>query len=291
MPAYQKLNTTKKQSGFKATGLSWLVPFAGLVTCLWGASVSAHDPIFGIGPHVLFKGGIEVAPAAHFEKAGDQDATETGVEISYGITGDWAAGIEFPYKRVNLNSLSASGRGDIKLFTKYRFWRNDMLGAQESAAVFLKVDLDTAKGGTNPAIGTGTTDTILGLTYGYEGRKWYRWASLRYRFNGTNDAGLQRGQKLLFDLVGGVRLKPTGYLEPDTVWLLELNGEYGERADLNGTSIVNTGGTELFVSPGIFWTKRNFAIKAGMQIPIASNLNGAQNNSDIRAKITFEWHL
>ena len=240
---------------------------------------------------MLFKGGIEVAPNAHIEKAGDERATETGLEVVYGITGDWATGVELPYMNADDGLASASGRGDINVFTKYRFWRNDTLGAQESAAVLLKVKLDTADGNADPALGTGTTDTILGLTYGYEGRRWYRWASIRYRLNGTNDTGLQRGEKVLFDLVGGIRFKPTGYLEADTVWLLELNGEYGDRADFDGMNVANTGGMEWFVSPGIFWTKRNFAIKAGVQIPIVSNLNGAQNKSDVRANLTLEWHL
>ena len=268
-----------------------LTQFIGLIACLLCGPVWAHDPIFGIGPHVLFKGGVEIAPDMHVEEAGDESATETGLEITYGLTGDWAVGIELPYVNKEAGPVSASGRGDIKVFTKYRFWRNDTLGAQESAAVLLKVKLDTANGNANPALGTGTTDTILGLTYGYEGRKWYRWASVRYRLNGTNDAGLQRGEKVLFDLVGGIRFRPTGYLEADTVWLLELNGEYGDRADLNGINVANTGGTEWFVSPGIFWTKRNFAIKAGVQIPIVSNLNGAQNESDVRVNLTLEWHL
>ncbi|MFQ6006301.1 MAG: hypothetical protein ACE5OQ_12440 [Woeseia sp.] len=263
----------------------------GSVAYLLSAAIWAHDPIFGIGPHVLFKGGVEIAPEMHIEKGGDNRATETGLQITYGLTGDWAAGIELPYVDKKAGAAAASGRGDIKAFTKYRFWRNDSPGAQESAAVLLGLELDTAGDDANPALGTGSTDTILGLTYGYEGRKWYRWASLRYRRNGTNDAGLQRGNTVLFDLVGGIRFEPTGYLEPDTVWLLELNGEYGDRADVNGASVANTGGTEWFVSPGIFWTKRNFAIKAGVQILIASDLNGSQDESDVRASLTLEWHL
>jgi len=286
---------TRNEAPQKADRLShannWLPRGIGLVACLLSGVAWAHDPIFGIGPHVLYKGGIEISPAVRIEKAGDKSATETGLEVTYGITGDWAAGVELPYMNADSGSAGASGRGDIKLFTKYRFWRNDSLGVQESAAVLLKVKLDTADDTTNPALGTGTTDTILGLAYGYEGRKFYRWASIRYRFNGTNDAGLQRGGKVLFDLVGGIRFKPTGYLEADTVWLLELNGEYGDRADFDGMNVANTGGMEWFVSPGIFWTKRNFAIKAGVQIPIVSNLNGAQNKSDVRANLTFEWHL
>jgi hypothetical protein len=258
---------------------------------LANATAWAHDPIFGIGPHVLFKGGVEISPDMHRVEVGDRSATETGLNLTYGITGDWAAGIELPYVDKQVGPVNDSGRGDIKAFTKYRFWRNDSLGVQESAAVLLKVKLDTADSGANPALGTGTTDAILGLTYGYEGRRWYRWAAVRYRQNGTNDAGLRRGGKVLFDLVGGIRTRLTGYLEADTVWLLELNGEYGDRDEMNGTSVANTGGTELFLSPGIFWTKRNFAIKAGVQVPVVSKLNETQIESGIRASLTLEWHL
>ncbi len=251
----------------------------------------AHDPVFGIGPHVLYKGGVEVAPEVDAGKKGSERETEVGLELTYGLTGDWAAGIDLPYRFSNDGSEDASGLGDVSLFTKYRFWRHDTLGVQESAAISAKVKFASGDEDKTPAIGSGSTDGILGLSYGYESRKWYRWASIRYRRNGENDAGLRRGDKVLVDLVGGVRPKPTGYLEPDTVWLLELNGEYGGRAEFRGSKLPNTGGTELFVSPGIFWTKRNFAVKAGIQIPVASNLHGRQDNSDYRSRLILEWHL
>lgn len=261
--------------------------FLALFATVSSMPVWSHDPIFGLGPHVLFKGGFEVAPEIHLDKTGDEKETELGVELVYGITGDWAAGIELPYKNSSDTTGSISGQGDISLFSKYRFWRKDSPGLQESMTLALKLKTDT--GDNN--IGTGTTDSIIGLSYGYEGRKWYRWAALRYRINDKNTAGLQRGDKILFDLVGGIRPELTSYREPDTVWILELNGEFGQRAELNGVNVANTGGSEWFVSPGIFWTKRNFAVKAGIQIPIASNLNGTQEKTDYRTKVVLEWHL
>jgi hypothetical protein len=109
--------------------------------------------------------------------------------------------------------------------------------------------------------------------------------------SGENDIGLRRGARLLLDLVGGIRPRPTRYLQADTVGMLELNGEYGRRAELNGVELAHTGGTEWFLSPGLMWTKRNFAIKAGVQLPIASDLNGSQEESDFRAKSVLEWHF
>ncbi|GMR06650.1 MAG: hypothetical protein BMS9Abin25_1265 [Gammaproteobacteria bacterium] len=264
---------------------------AVFISVLMSSIAHAHDPIFSIGPHVLFKNGVEIAAGMATEKDGENNKQDLVLQLTYGLTGDWAAGIDLPYAFKEEGDESSNGNGDIAVFTKYRFWRKDSLGLQESAAVLLKVISDTASENKTPSLDKGTTDTILGLTYGYEGRKWYRWASARYRFNGKNDMGIDRGDKLLLDLVGGIRPKLTSYLEPDTVWLLELNTEFGQRAELGGNDIANTGGTEAFISPGIFWTKRYFAIKAGVQIPVYSDLNGTQADSDYRARISFEWHI
>jgi hypothetical protein len=278
----------RKLLSFKTNPPFWI----GLTLLLGLASATlAHDPIFSPGPHVLYKGGVEIHTGFEAEKAGDERELEAAVELTYGLTGDWVAGAELPYVDKRSDVGSVNGLGDLQLFTKYRFWRQDTLGAQDSAAAFVKLKLDTADGGGDPSRGTGSTDATFGLTYGHESLKWYRWASVRYRLNGKNDAGLERGNKVFLDLVGGIRLSPPRYREPDTVWLLELNGEYTEHAQRNGVDIADSGGTELFLSPGIFWTERNFAIKSGVQIPIFSDLNGNQDNSDYRARLIFEWHL
>lgn len=251
----------------------------------------AHDPVFGLGPHVLFKGGMEVAVDILKKQSSDNqdttDVSELGLELTYGLTGDWAAGIDIPFIEQSDTTTHKDGQGDLTLFTKYRFWRDDGPGLQQSMALALKLKTDTA----DSNIGTGTTDGVVGLSYGYEARKWYRWAALRYRFNGENEFGLRRSNKTLLDLVVGIRPYQTGYKKPDTVWLLELNGELSERAELSGVPLSNTGGTEWFVSPGIFWTLRNFAIKAGAQLPISDNLKGNQKMSDYRLKLVLEWHI
>jgi len=73
------------------------IAIAALFGGLFAASAQAHDPIFGIGPHVLYKGGIEISPELHIDKRGGQQATDLGLELTYGITGDWAAGVDLPY--------------------------------------------------------------------------------------------------------------------------------------------------------------------------------------------------
>ncbi|WP_297526694.1 transporter [Thiohalobacter sp.] len=262
-----------------------------LALSLSGGSATAHNPVFGLGPHVLYKGGLDIALDTATGRAGSQRDTRTGFEFTYGLTGNWTLGAELPYRFRSDQSNRSEGAGDLSLFTKYRFWRHDSLGQQSSAAVSLKAIFDTADSDRRPPLGKGATDTLLGLSYGYESRRWYRWASIRYRHNGSGPGGIDRGDRLLVDLVGGIRPNPSGYLEPDTVWLLELNGEHTWADSRAGQRIANTGGQQWFLSPGIFWTLRNFAVKAGVQIPVHSNLDGDQPEADYRARLTLEWHM
>ena len=41
-------------------GYAWMYWGVGLAAWLTAGAALAHDPIFGIGPHVLFKGGVEI---------------------------------------------------------------------------------------------------------------------------------------------------------------------------------------------------------------------------------------
>ncbi len=273
-------------------------PFSCAASCmavslalLTSHSAFAHDPIFGVGPHVLFKGGTEAALEINLNKAGDRKRSETGVDLIYGVTGDLSAGIELPYGYNEQGKLISSGMADISLFSKYRFWRKDSKGLQESGAVMLKANLNNGDDSANPKLGNGANDYIGGVTYGYESLTWYRWASVRYRYNGETDVGIRVGNKTLVDFVAGWRPVLPEYKNPDTVWLLELNTELGEKTTINGKPVINSGGIESFIAPGIFWTYRNFAIKSGIQLPIYSNLNGTQKKSDFRIKTTFEFHL
>ncbi len=271
------------------SGLSNIKRAAPALLCLYSISqpVLAHDPVFGLGPHVLFKEGVEITPEVFVNEAGDKKQAELGFELTYGLTGDWAAGVGMPYEKHSDVNGSNSGLGDLSLFTKYRFWRDDRPGVQQSMSIAAKLITNSG----DKDVSTGTTDGILGLSYGYESRKWYQWTALRYRYNDKNAEGLQRGSKVLFDLVGGIRLKQTKYTQPDTVWILELNGESTQNARMNNAELGNSGGTEWFISPGIFWTLRNFAVKAGVQIPVIDQLNGNQQATDYRAKLVLEWHL
>ncbi len=64
----------------------------------------AHDPIFGVGPHVLFKNGLETSVALKAEKSGTEKAQDPALEVTCGLTGDRALGL--PRKQESKSWLS-----------------------------------------------------------------------------------------------------------------------------------------------------------------------------------------
>ncbi|MFD2231813.1 hypothetical protein [Alkalimarinus sediminis] len=114
--------------------------------------VYGHDPIFSPGPHVLFEGGKEVHAEFHRSERGNETENEATIALNYGLTGDWVAGLELPYQYLKGSDERNDGIGDLTFSTKYRFWRLDSLGVQESMATLFKVKPDTASSGESPPL-------------------------------------------------------------------------------------------------------------------------------------------
>ncbi len=260
-----------------------------------GNAAWAHGPVFSPGPETIWKGGTSVTIGAPYSKergaGAKRDVLEPFFEVEYGLTENWQIGIEAPYKFVDTNGPDGDGMGDVVLDTKYQFWKKDLPGAQYKAAAFARLKLPTASDSGMPRLGSGSTDVAGGVVAGYESRRWYWFTSAAYSLNNKGGGGLEKGDRQFLNAVGGVRPVLSEYGEPDTVFMLELNWERSDKDRLNGLSLANTGGSELFLSPVFWWTYRQVAVKGGVQVPIMQDLNGTQPDTDYRGKLEFVYHF
>lgn len=266
--------------------------FAGLAGNL---SAYAHGPLFSPGPETIFKGGTQITTGFQTSKSSGVGQTSRSyqlyLEAEYGLTSDWQVGIEIPYAWKNQNGFKANGLADIVIDSKYLFWKKDLPGAQYKVAALAKLKFPIGKKNTTPRLGSGSVDVTGGLTAGYESRRWYWFTSAAYRANTKGSGGLKKGDMQFLNIVGGIRPVLTEYTEPDTVLMLEVNWQRAERDKLGGNKLANTGGWELFVSPLVWWTSGQVAIRGGVQIPLVSALKGRQASADYRAKLEFVYHF
>ena len=274
-------------------GVNWIFVVLAIGLVSIAKPSAAHNPIFTPGPHLVYGGGLEVAAGYTRDRTsgnGEREIEQEGeLGFEYGLTPDWTAEIDLPFVDKDFGGGDSSGLGDIVLRSRYRFIRLSTPGVQRSAAVLGQIKLPIGDDDSNPRLGSGSTDFLGGLLYGHESRRWYYNLAARYRLNTEGGGGLEKGDRQFLDIVGGVRPFLTGYLEPDAVVFLELNWENAGRDTLNGVDVANTGGWELFLSPGIFATYRNVALRTGVQIPIAQGLKGNPAESDYRFKFEIKY--
>lgn len=291
-PEQMRLGDRSDRIVFKKSNLFLAgASLAGLFVFLFGPPAFAHGPLFSPAPETIWQGGTEVTLGYRRAEAGAEREQEGFLEVEYGLTSRWEIGVELPYVSRHEDGIGADSVGDLTVTTKYQFWRLDLPGAQYKAAGFLRVKAPTADSDASPRLGSGSTDAIGGLAAGYESRRWYWFASGAYRLNTKGDGGLEQGDRQVLNVVGGVRPVLGEYNEPDTVLMLELNWERADRDSLNGQALAGTGGWRLFASPVLWWTYRQAAVKAGVQIPLTNDLNGVQPSDDYRAKLELVYHF
>lgn len=250
-----------------------------------------HEPVFSIGPETIFRGGFGFESEFSFAKRASNRESGLHYEFIYGIRENFSISGEIPYLLNKKESgESSSGIGDVTLRGKYRFFKKDKLGAQFKISIIGGAKFPSGDSRKNPSTGTGSTDFFTGISAGYESRKWYYFATTRYRFNNKHGQK-EQGDAFLYDFAFGLRPVRRSYYESDLVFLIEFNGEYKKKSRISGVADLNSGGNIMYLGPTFLWSLRNVMVKGGIQVPIVQNLNGIQTKEDFRSALSLEYHF
>jgi len=116
-----------------------------LLTALLTINVSyAHEPLYGFGPHVLFKGGFAPHATLHWNST----EFETEYALGYGITRNWTMIAETPF-HIEDGSYNYGG---INLKSKYRFWLKAKKGVSYQGSFISKLVIPSEDG--QPTVGS-----------------------------------------------------------------------------------------------------------------------------------------
>ncbi|GIX08132.1 MAG: hypothetical protein KatS3mg115_2535 [Candidatus Poribacteria bacterium] len=132
----------------------------------WALTVglaAAHEPIFGVGPHVIGRYGIGL-------ETGLENGEGLHVGLHLGLAADFGASVELE-RGVDAHA-HGEGWGSPRLRTKWRFYRRDGRGRSDQAAIVLGYRFEE---GAQPGA------LLLGATVGRESRVEYFFAGLRYQ--------------------------------------------------------------------------------------------------------------
>lgn len=272
------------------------------------SNISAHEPVFGLGPELIRKGGYAIEAEIEHEIMGNDRETIFSPEIMYGVTEYFSISAEMPFflnveqqENGTSNTFQSSGLGKIETRAKLRIYHDYQYG-QRDQIVFIGgcrlPTIDKAQdpvtglpaNGKNPSLGNRSLDFVMALAAGRELLTGTYFGTLQYVIN-TRAYDIKEGNELTLTLAAGFRPHPISYSNLDWVFSLEFDFINTEKSRRAGLDDKDSGGCIGYLGPAVIVSKNNIALKAGIQAPIFEQVNGVQDKHDLRFAAGLDLHF
>lgn len=236
---------------------------------------------------------------------------QTGVSVlGYGVSGKLAVFAALPYhnKQLKLSlagqrvKRSASGFGDLTVFGRYTVLQRDQRGKNFRIATFAGIKAPTGDDGKRdslgvlPAsvqVGTGSWDPLVGIVSTYQTLNYQLDGQISYQKNNRAN-NIEAGDVVRLDGSIQYRLWPQtlgGGIPSFLYGVIETNLIHQQKNQFNGQSNPDSGGTRLFLTPGIQYVTRRWIAETAVQIPVLQNLNGDALENDFIARLSIRFNF
>lgn len=242
----------------------------------------------------------------------DRDRTSrTVVQIlGYGVTPKLAIFGVLPYVSNELKITTggqrvtrrATGFGDLTVFGRYTVHQKDQPGRTFRVAPFFGVkapsgeDDETDALGRLPSsvqVGSGSWDPFVGVVVTHQTLRYQVDSQFSHRVN--NEANnLDAGDVMRLDGSFQYRLRPrelTGGVPGFLYGVIEANLIHRDKNRVGGSTDPNSGGTTLFLTPGVQYITKRWIVEGAVQIPVSQNLNGTALENDFIARISARFNF
>ncbi|NOZ43099.1 MAG: transporter [Alphaproteobacteria bacterium] len=245
-------------------------------------------------------------------KARERTARTIVSVLAYGVNSDLAVFAVVPYVSKSLKAgASAIGRhadglGDMKIFGRYTLFKNNFNGGSFRIAPVAGLKIPTGNSNRRDALGrlpisvqpgSGSWDPFGGVVITYQTLDFQIDAAISYTVNtGANSTanGFKFGDVSRLDGSFQYRLWPgkLGSGTPGFLYgVLEANLVHQQNNHVNGIEDAGSGGTRLFLVPGLQYVTRRWIAEAAIQLPVMQNLNGMalRDHYTARAGLRFNF--
>ncbi len=240
----------------------------------------------------------------------DLDVTALASVLGYGVNGDLAIFGVLPYVNKEMQVTvggarvrrSSKGFGDASMFARYTFFKQNASNHTFRIAAFGGVKAPTGDDNETDILGrlptplqsgSGSWDVFGGVVSTYQTLAFEIDAQLSYTAKGkAND--FEGGNELRLDGSFQYRLLPRtlGRGTPAFVYaVIEANVLHGSRNRRFGNPDQNSGGTSIFLSPGLQYVNKRLILEGSVQLPVSQNLNGTALKNDYVARLGFRWNF
>ena len=299
----------------RAGGLRWIPAAGAAALALFagtGAAPGAPQTFNTALPvaegEFVFREQIVVARSGDDPSGADRDRTAWSAVsvLGYGVNADLALFGVLPYvdKRLKLTedgarrARSARGLGDVRLFGRYTAYKDNFRGGSFRLAPFAGIETPTGDDderdsfGRLPASvqpGSGSWDPFAGIVATYQVLDFQVDAQASYQAN-TEGGDVELGDVARLDGSVQYRLWPRelgGGVPGFLYGIVEANLVHKDNNESGGAEDPNSGGTTLFLVPGLQYVTKRWIVEAAVQVPVLQDLNGTALESDYTVRAGF----
>ena len=277
-----------------------------------GAPVTFNTALPVGGDEFVARGLVVVSQSGDDPGADDRDLASTSViaVLGYGLNHKLALFGVLPYVDKELDIMmngsrvnrSSSGLGDASAFLRYTLVQRDQPGHTFRVAPFAGLKAPTGDDNKSDSIGrlppglqsgSGAWDVFGGVTATYQTLDFQADAQASYRVR--NEAnGFDPGDEFRLDGSLQYRLWPQSLGDgvPDFLYaVLEANLVRRDNNRVNGADDPNSGGTTIYLSPGVQYVTRRWIVEGVVQLPVVQNLHGTALENDYVVRAGFRFNF
>ena len=287
----------------------FLLMWAGVA---WGAPITFNTALPVAEDEFIFREQFVFDQSGDDPSGADRDRKVFAAVsvLGYGITSDLAVFGVLPYVDKNLDITSTgvrrtrdtSGIGDLTLFARYEVFEDNVPRRTFRVAPFFGMEIPTGKDNETDSLGrlpagvqagSGSTDPFGGLVVTYQTLDFEIDTQASYKVN-TEANNFEFGDVARFDASFQYRLLPRS-LESGVPGFLygvvEGNLIHQDKNRSNGVKDPNSGGTTLFLAPGLQYVTRRWIVEGVVQIPVVQDLNGTALEKDYIVRFGFRFNF
>lgn len=197
---------------------------------------------------------------------------------------------------------SASGLGDVTVFGRYTLLQHDQLGRNFRLASFAGIKVPTGDDDKRDALGllpttvqpgSGSWDPLFGVITTYQTLDYQIDGQVSYQINNAANH-FEAGNVARLDGSFQYRIWPStlsGHVPGFLYGVIEANLIHQQNNKVNGSLDPDSGGTRLFLTPGLQYVTRRWIVETVIQVPIEQNLNGTALENDYIGRLSARFNF
>ncbi|MBW7899343.1 hypothetical protein B188_22420 [Candidatus Brocadiaceae bacterium B188] len=272
-------------------------------------AITLKSGVFSLGLRTEFTEFEGISDSKLLEKAvkgGSFDAVDrtllSTMDVGYGVTDDLTVGLttgwfesanfresELEDDEVNIFHANPDGLTDLWLSCKYRFMRGPQGHYAVLAGVKFPTGVDDKKNNAGEKLeaveqpGSGSYDFTTAFAYSrWFTRDWTMDTSIQYIYRTEGSGDFKVGDRIDWSLATTYQVIPKNRY-PNVAPVGEINTRYLFRDKQDGKNEHNSGGTIVFLSPGVrAGITPHLGFGASILFPVFQNLLGEQQETDFK---------